>query len=235
MIDSINIGETIHLLIPVMVQYSPAGTTYVNTANIKTMADESYEKKSESNYHDINFDTGSLTVRKTVDGNAGSKDKEFEFSIILGNFTIGDKTFNASDINGNYGDMNFENGIGTFTLADGETITATNLPNGITYTVKEMDYTADGYVTTYTGETGTIVGDDMVLAEFINTRDVSSEIESHERPSNNSGESNMPKTGYNQINSLVRIGLFFFALVLVILLIADFVLRKKYYRKRNDK
>ena len=36
----------------------------------------------------------------------------------------------------------------------------------------EADYSEDGYVTTKTGDTGTIVGDDVVIAAFINTRDV---------------------------------------------------------------
>ncbi|MCQ2511777.1 MAG: Cna B-type domain-containing protein [Lachnospiraceae bacterium] len=105
---------------------------------------------------------GDLTVSKTVEGNSASKTKEFNFTV----------TLDDTSINGTYGDMTFENGVATFTLKDGESKTATELPNGTAYTVSEKDYTADGYVTTKTGEEGTIVGDDTMTATFINTRNV---------------------------------------------------------------
>ncbi len=105
---------------------------------------------------------GSLVVSKTVDGNAGSKDKEFTFTV----------TLKDTSINGTYGDMAFVNGVATFTLKDGESKTATGLPNGIGYTVAEADYSPDGYVTTKSGDEGTIVGDDTLTAAFTNTRNV---------------------------------------------------------------
>jgi hypothetical protein len=103
---------------------------------------------------------GDLVVTKTVEGNAPIADAEFSFTV----------TLSDTSITGTYGEMNFENGIATFTLKNGESKTASNLPNGITYEVTEADYTSEGYVTTKTDDTGTIVGDDEVTAAFKNTR-----------------------------------------------------------------
>ena len=112
---------------------------------------------------------GNLTVTKTVDGNAGSTTKEFSFTV----------TLKDTSISGTYGDMTFVNGVATFTLTDGGSKTAIGLPNGVGYTVVEADYSADGYVTTKSGDTGTIVDDKTATAAFTNTR------------------SSVPKTGDN--------------------------------------
>ena len=106
--------------------------------------------------------SGSLTVSKTVAGNAGETDKEFHFTVTLGDTTVG----------GKYGGMTFTGGKATFTLKHNESKTATGLPAGITYTVAEDDYSDDGYVTTKTGDTGTIAKDGTSTAVFTNTKDV---------------------------------------------------------------
>lgn len=105
---------------------------------------------------------GNLLVRKTVAGNAPIAGKDFSFTVTLSDITI----------NGVYGDMTFINGVATFDLNGGESATATGLPNGVNYVVTEADYTADGFVTTKTGDTGIIVGGDTLTAVFTNTRNV---------------------------------------------------------------
>ena len=105
---------------------------------------------------------GDLTVTKTVDGNAPVADAEFSFTVTLSDTTI----------TGTYGEMTFANGVATFTLKNGESKTASDLPHGITYEVTEADYTNDGYVTTSTGASGTIVGNSELTAAFTNTRNV---------------------------------------------------------------
>lgn len=106
--------------------------------------------------------TGSLTVSKTVAGNAGDQQKAFNFTVRLSD----------TSINGTFGDMTFTDGVATFTLKHGESKTATGLPAGITYTVAEDDYSDDGYVTTKTGDMGTIAKDGTSTAVFTNTKDV---------------------------------------------------------------
>ncbi|MCQ2454108.1 MAG: DUF5979 domain-containing protein, partial [Clostridia bacterium] len=121
----------------------------------------------ENGYHVNVFilntkNVGSLTVTKTVTGNAADPDKEFSFTVTLDDDTI----------NGEYGDMTFENGVATVTLKGGESATANDLPEGVGYTVTEGDYANDGYV--LVGEnnlTGTITADEIAKAEFTNKRD----------------------------------------------------------------
>lgn len=102
--------------------------------------------------------TGSLTVSKTVAGNAGETNKDFNFTV-----TLDDKT-----ISGTFGDMTFDKGEATFTLKHGESKTASNLPEGIGYEVTEAN--TDGYTTTATDDKGTIAKDGTATAAFTNTK-----------------------------------------------------------------
>ena len=104
---------------------------------------------------------GNLKVSKTVSGADGDKEKEFNFTV-----TLGDKT-----VTGDYGDMTFDKGTAAFTLKHGESKTAEKLPAGITYTVTEKEADKGGYVTSYTGNTGKILKDKTVSAEFTNTKE----------------------------------------------------------------
>ncbi|MDC9240049.1 DUF7601 domain-containing protein, partial [Clostridioides difficile] len=107
-------------------------------------------------------DTGALTVSKIVTGNAGDKNKDFNFAV-----TLSDKT-----ISGVYGDLKFTDGVATFTLKNGESKTATNLPAGIDYEVTETEENQDGYVTSKKDDTGTITKDVTGTAVFTNAKDV---------------------------------------------------------------
>lgn len=105
------------------------------------------------------FPFGSLTVSKTVSGNAGDKEKKFRFTV----------TLSDTNISGTFGDMTFTDGVAGFTLKHGESKTAAGLPADITYEVAEDDYFGDGYVTTKTGDTGRIEKGTEAKAEFTNT------------------------------------------------------------------
>ena len=125
---------------------------------------------------------GNLTVSKTISGNAADSSKAFSFTV-----TLGDKT-----VNGAYGDMSFTNGVATFTLKGGESKTATNLPAGTSYTVAEADYSADGYVTTKSGDTGTITDGQTATAAFTNTKNTTTPTHTP-KPA----DPTTPKTGDN--------------------------------------
>ena len=103
---------------------------------------------------------GSLQVSKRVTGSAGDPTREFTFTVTLSN----------RNLTGIYGQMTFVNGVATFTLHDGETILAENLPDGITYTVTEAEADQDGYSTTASGDTGTITAGGTASAVFTNHR-----------------------------------------------------------------
>lgn len=104
--------------------------------------------------------TGSLTVSKTVAGNAGETNKDFHFTV-----TLSDKT-----ISGTFGTMEFTNGVAAFTLKHNESKTASNLPEGIGYEVTETEADQNGYTTTATGDKGTIAKDTPATAAFTNTK-----------------------------------------------------------------
>ena len=103
-------------------------------------------------------ETGSLTVTKTVE-NAPDEfsDSSFTFTV-----TLSDKL-----INGKYGDMEFESGVATFDLKDGESMAATNLPAGTKYKVEEAP--ADMYDSRIDEPEGAIDADEPAVVEAVNT------------------------------------------------------------------
>ncbi len=110
-------------------------------------------------------DTGSLKLNKTVTGAAGETTRSFVFTLHLstaagkalsGKFPYGGGTIGDGD---------------TVSLKHGESITITGLPVGTRYSFTEQSYASIYYTTTYTGDTGTIVKDTTVTADFYNNRD----------------------------------------------------------------
>ncbi len=106
--------------------------------------------------------TGDLTVSKTISGNAAESGRMFSFTV----------TLSDTAVNGSYGDMSFTNGVAVFSLKGGESKTAKGLPAAAGYTVVEADYSADGYETAKSGDTGTIAAFKTVTAAFTNTKNV---------------------------------------------------------------
>lgn len=119
-------------------------------------------------YDFTNVKKGALTVEKIVQGNRGETDREFEFTVTLtGESITGVK---ADSVSGTFGDMTFENGVATFMLKHGESITASGLPAGLNYSVEETNANADGYTTSNSGNTGTIPSGDTAKVYFTNTK-----------------------------------------------------------------
>ncbi len=101
-----------------------------------------------------------VIVSKTVTGNAGEKDRDFHFTMTLSDTTI----------NETLGDLTFTNGVANFTLRDGQSKTASQIPVGVTYEVTEQEANQDGYVTTAAGAKGTLAQDQIAVAAFNNER-----------------------------------------------------------------
>ncbi len=104
---------------------------------------------------------GGLTVTKTVTGTDGDTEALWHFRVELGDRSI----------SGAYGDMTFTEGAAEFTLRHGESASAEGLPDGVTYTVTELEAGLNGYATSSSGESGAIVRNSMVYAQFVNHRD----------------------------------------------------------------
>lgn len=109
-----------------------------------------------------NVKNGGLCVSKKVDGNAGDKEKYFDFIVKLDDNTV----------DGHFGEMEFTNGISEFRLKDGESICAEGLSADIGYTVYEKEANKDGYSTSSENATGKIVAGDTVDVEFVNSRNI---------------------------------------------------------------
>ena len=104
-----------------------------------------------------NTANGELTVRKTVLGNGTDPGAAFHFTVTL------DKA-----LNGAYGDMTFTGGVAEFTLQNGQSKTAGDLPAGTAYTVTEAEAGKGAYITTSTGASGRIEPGATVEAAFTN-------------------------------------------------------------------
>ena len=140
-----------------------------------------------TNFRDA--DVGSLIVSKTVTGAQGDKNKDWNFTVTL-------TGAGAEDVTGPLGDLEFNNGVAEFTLKHGESVIATNLPAGLTYTVTETEANQGNYTTTAPGDKGTIKANDTVEVNFTNTWNAPNPTPSPapEEPndSNDSGSSNSP-------------------------------------------
>lgn len=104
--------------------------------------------------------TGGLKVTKTVKGNAGDTGRYFNFILVL----------DDRNISGPHGDMSFVNGVAEFSLKHGESKTADGLPEGINYSVTEIEANRRGYSTVVVNGSGSIQADSIIGVEFINTR-----------------------------------------------------------------
>ena len=145
--------------------YSADGYITTYTGNIGTIVGGEAQVAEFTNTRDI----GSLTISKTVAGNGGDPQKQFAFTVTFVNAPY-EYPYVGS---GGAGDGTIESGDTIF-LGHGQSITINGLPKDATYTVVEADYSADGYITTYTGDTGTIVVDQTQIAAFTNTREIGS-------------------------------------------------------------
>lgn len=109
---------------------------------------------AKSDTFENTYSAGTLTVKKTVTGNLGDKNKEFDFTV----------TFAAPEGKDWTPAITLPTGAGmvednpmsyTFKLKHDGTASFGNLPAGVTYTVIEAP--VEGYTTTSTGENGVII------------------------------------------------------------------------------
>ena len=101
---------------------------------------------------------GDIAITKQVIGETDSQtDFNFELKLVYHN-----------NFNGLYGDLEFHDGVAKFTLKDGETKTATNLPAGAYYEVKEES--TSGYQIGETNTKGSVPVADSILVTFTNTK-----------------------------------------------------------------
>lgn len=113
---------------------------------------------------------GALRVTKQVTGTGAEYDRAFSFTV-----TLEDRT-----INGTYGEMTFVDGVATFTLRHGQSVTAVGLPAGIPYTVTET--VPEGYAASNAQQAGEIPASDLATVTVVNHRDLPEEPTNPEDP-----------------------------------------------------
>ena len=90
------------------------------------------------------YESGKLQVSKTVTGNMGDVDKYFDVTVT---FTApSGETINSTITytGGQYTqDVTVTNNTATIQVKNGDTVTFSNIPEGVTYTVVEADYTEE--------------------------------------------------------------------------------------------
>ena len=100
------------------------------------------------------YSAGSLSVKKLVTGNLGDRDKEFNVKVTFTAPTDKEVESVISYTDGTaqtietskWTEKNGSNqAVVTITLKHNETVTFTNIPYDVTYTVTEADYTSEGY------------------------------------------------------------------------------------------
>ncbi len=110
---------------------------------------------------------GSLTLKKTVEGNGGDTNKTFTFIINLyekDGITPVTKTYSCGT------NCTIKSGD-EITLKHGESITIEGIKTGLNYSVIEKEANQDGYITTKSNDSGTIT-DNNTEVSFINKREV---------------------------------------------------------------
>lgn len=139
----------------------------VHTEDAKTDGSYEYTDSDDEGKKDTfenTYSAGKLTFSKKVEGNLGDKSKYFKFTLkftkaqsVEGkNFIPFTSTQASYDVNNdgtkdNPNTVDFETAGYTFWLKDDETITVSNIPEGVTYTIEEADYTTtEKYTTTNT-------------------------------------------------------------------------------------
>ena len=155
--------------------------TVINDGQVRVAAVhcENADATTKSGTFENTYSAGKLSVKKTVEGSMGDKNKEFDIKVTF-NAPTGDTV--KSDITYNDGTetntviMAGETGWTTkevtIHVKHDETVTFTNIPAGVTYTVEETDaaLTSGGYTATYTKKEGTIVGNTTQEAGVTNNK-----------------------------------------------------------------
>ena len=159
---------------------------FITTINSEFDSDRLIEGQILDNetieYSNTRLKSNDLTIEKTVRGNLGDMDKEFNFSILLEENSyyssgedIADFNYTVFDIDGNpiYEDV-LQKGEGTISLKHGQKVTIYNIYENLEYAVYEKnanDYDKSIKVNGIDRLYATGLCDEDVSIEFINTKD----------------------------------------------------------------
>ncbi len=144
-------------------------TVIEQNGKVRVAAVHTEKEGEKSGNFENTYSAGTLKVTKTVTGNLGDKDKEFDFTVT---FTKPEgKNWDMDGIVLPIGATKVSDGKYSFKLKHGATAEFKNLPYGVSYVVEEADYSSEDYrITEKTGDTGSINAAETTAA-FTNNKD----------------------------------------------------------------
>ena len=160
--------DPIYLVVTVIEQDGKVRVAAVHCEGSHNANDGSKTDEFENTY-----ESGTLAVSKTVTGNMGDQSKYFDVTVT---FVAPDgETINSTITytGGQYEEaVTVEDNTATIQVKHGDTVTFENIPEGVTWTVEEADYTGDGYdAATYTTESESIDAGDADTCEITNNKE----------------------------------------------------------------
>lgn len=163
--------DTLYLVVTVIEQNGKVRVASVHTEG-STTAKNGEAGKTDS--FDNSYESGTLAVTKNVTGNMGDKDKYFDVTVT---FAAAEGEVINSTIKYSGGKYDSEvtvtNNTATIQVKHGDTVTFTNVPEGVTWTVVEADYRGEGYdEAAYTKSSDSIAAGDADACTITNNKGV---------------------------------------------------------------
>ncbi len=130
------------------------------------------------------YEAGTLEVKKTVTGNMGDRNKPFTIKVTFetdGTATVnstigialtGTAAVTTEGITDSIPAAKWTSKDVEFTLKHDDTITFTNVPAGVKYTITETDYTGEGYDTASIDKPTGTMAHDKIAANVTNNKDM---------------------------------------------------------------
>ena len=111
------------------------------------------------------YGAGDLSVTKQISGNMADPNRLFAITVTFtapqGKVVMGDITYTGAENGTIAGGWDTAQTV-VINLKSEDTVTFTNIPDGVTYTVVEDDYSGDGYTATYENDSDDTEAEDVV-------------------------------------------------------------------------
>lgn len=143
-------------------------TVIEQNGKVRVAAVHTEKEGEKSGNFENTYSAGTLKVTKTVTGNLGDKDKEFDFTVT---FTKPEgKNWDMDGIVLPIGATKVSDGKYSFKLKHGATAEFKNLPYGVSYVVEEADYSSEGYTITEKAGDNSSINAPETTAAFTNSK-----------------------------------------------------------------
>ena len=131
-------------------------------------------QEPKTDLFDNSYESGTLAVTKTVTGNLGDKTKYFDVKVTFTAATGEAINSTITYSGGKYAQaVTVANGEANIQVKHGDTVTFTNVPEGVTWKVEETSYTSEGYdAATYSTQEKAMAAGAADTCTITNNKDV---------------------------------------------------------------